>query len=258
MPIGASSKAWRKRSRLCIASARASSLSRQCDDVDDAESADEERVHARPAPRVGDGVGVVVDRGRLERAHEPVVAEDEGEGQQVREPLLVEGENADHHEEVEVALDGAVHEVHHDGRRGQQPHADRDGAAAPREAPARGDRGAHGDRTGVDGRVPHRVPREEPPGEEGDRVRPHEPEHPGMAALPHRGGQGPSLGQGVAEARERSHRPVVGDAPGFFIRGGARATRPAAAWSRARRRDARGAPARTCARSAARRAGAPA
>ena len=30
MPIGASSKAWRKRSRLCIASARASSLSRQC------------------------------------------------------------------------------------------------------------------------------------------------------------------------------------------------------------------------------------
>ena len=28
--MGASSKAWRKRSRLCIASARASSLSRQC------------------------------------------------------------------------------------------------------------------------------------------------------------------------------------------------------------------------------------
>ena len=102
-------------------------------DVDDAEGADEERVDARPAPRVGDGVGVVVDRGRLERAHEPVVAEDEGEGQQVGEPLLVEGEDADHHEEVEVALDGAVHEVHHDGRRGQQPHADRDGAAAPRE-----------------------------------------------------------------------------------------------------------------------------
>ena len=192
-------------------------------DVDDAERGDEERVDARPAPRVRDGVGVVVDRGRLERPHEPVVAEDEGEGQQVREPVLVEGEDADHHEEVEMALDGAVHQVHDDRRRRQQPDAHRDSATAARDAPARGDDGTDRDRARVDGRVPHGVPGQQPPGEETARVRPHEPEHPGMAALPYRGRQGPTPGQGATEARERSHRPVVGVAPGFFMQGPARA-----------------------------------
>jgi len=176
-------------------------------DVDDAERGDEERVDARPAPRVGDGVGVVEDRGRIDRAHEPVVAENEGEGQQVGEPVLVEGEDADHHEEVEVALDGAVHQVHDHGRRGQQPDAHGDRAVAPRHVPARGDDGAGRDRAGVDGRVPHRVAGEQAPGEERARVRPHEPEHPGMTTLPHRRRQGPTLGQGTAKVRERSHPP---------------------------------------------------
>jgi hypothetical protein len=62
------------------------------DDVDDAEGSDEQRVDPRPAPWVRDDVAVVVDRRGLDEAHEPVMAEHEGEGQQVGEPLLVERE----------------------------------------------------------------------------------------------------------------------------------------------------------------------
>ena len=104
-------------------------------------------------------------------------------------------------------------------------------------------------------------PGEQPPGEAARRRAP-----TGAASIQAwrrshtAGGRVRPLGRARTEARERSHRPVVGAAAGFFTcrphSGAARASRRAAAWSRARRRGARAAPGRTCARSAARRAGA--
>jgi hypothetical protein len=120
------------------------------DDVDDGQGADEQCVDPRPAPRVGDGVRVVVDRRGLDEAHEPVVAEHEREGKQVGEPLLIERQQADHHEEVEVPLDRAVHQVHDDRRSRQQADACSGGAQAAGGACARGERTADEDRAGVD------------------------------------------------------------------------------------------------------------
>src|SRR3954469_15734157 len=63
-----------------------------------------------------DGTAVVVDGTRGERADDPVVHEDDGDGQAERHPVLVQGDDGDHDEEVEVALDGAAHQVDDDRR----------------------------------------------------------------------------------------------------------------------------------------------
>jgi hypothetical protein len=49
-----------------------------------------------------------------------VVDDDVAEGQPERQPVLVEGDNPDHHEEVEVGLDHPAGQVDDDGRGGDQ------------------------------------------------------------------------------------------------------------------------------------------
>jgi hypothetical protein len=180
------------------------------DDVDDAEAGDEERVDRRPAPRVGDGVGVVVDGGGLERAHQPVVGQDVREGEQVGEPLLVERQQADHHEEVEVALDGAVHQVHDDRRRAQQADARGGRAPAAGVAPARREGARNDNRRHVERGVPERVADDQAPHEEGRALGPEDAQHPHMASTPHLGGQGAPGWQPGVKAREGAHTAVVG------------------------------------------------
>src|SRR5439155_33350 len=63
---------------------------------------------------------------------------DEADGQQVRDPVLAEGQERQHHEEVEVELDVAARHMHEDRRSAHQPEADERGLhGAPRPAPAR-------------------------------------------------------------------------------------------------------------------------
>ena len=59
---------------------------------------------------------MIVDRGRVEDSHHAVMEEDEGDGHQEGRPFLVEGQEPDHHEEMEVELDIAAGEMDEDGR----------------------------------------------------------------------------------------------------------------------------------------------
>ena len=90
------------------------------DDVGGAGGEHEAAVDERPAPRVGDGVAVAVDRRGRDQAAEPVVDDDVADRHQERDPVLVERQDADHHEEVEVRLDVAVREVHEHRRGGDE------------------------------------------------------------------------------------------------------------------------------------------
>jgi hypothetical protein len=74
-------------------------------------------VHERPAPWVGDGGRVVVDRAGVERAERAVVEDHIADRQQEGQPVLVEREDGDHEEEVEVRLDLAAPEVDEEGGR---------------------------------------------------------------------------------------------------------------------------------------------
>jgi hypothetical protein len=179
-------------------------------DVDQRDHPDEARMDGGPPPRMGEGGRMVVDRAGIDQAHEPVVQQDEGARQQVREPLLVERQEGDRHEEVEVALDGAVHEMH-DHRRGGQQTDGHGGRTDPlRQAVARRDGAGQGDRCGVDRRVPERVAEEEPPGQEHDRVGPHDADHPRVTVPPDLRWQRMAARQSGDESRERSHGRVVG------------------------------------------------
>ena len=63
---------------------------------------------------------VVVDRGWVQGPHDAMVDGDEGDGKQERLPVLVQGQEADHHKEMEVHLDEAAREVDEDGGAAQE------------------------------------------------------------------------------------------------------------------------------------------
>ena len=87
---------------------------------------DEERVERRPAPRMLQRRGVVIDRGAVQDAHHAVVQQDEGDRDEEREPRLVQRDHRDDHEEVEVHLDQpATHVDEHPGRRDERERGER-------------------------------------------------------------------------------------------------------------------------------------
>jgi hypothetical protein len=74
-----------------------------------AQCGDEDGVDAGPLPGLLDGGGVVVNRFGHKTTGDAVVQDDVADPHQVWEPLLVCREDRDHHEEVEVRLDPALH-----------------------------------------------------------------------------------------------------------------------------------------------------
>ena len=94
----------------------------------------EEAVDEGPLEGVVDGRVVVVDGLGVDRPEQAVVEHDEADGEEEREPVLVQGEDAHHHEEVEVHLDHPSAEIHQHGGGGDQAQ----GAHGRHEAPAAG------------------------------------------------------------------------------------------------------------------------
>ena len=64
-----------------------------------------------PLERVVDRIRVVIDGGRIKRPEYAVVQDNETDRAQERQPVLIQGEDADHHEEMEVHLDHATAET---------------------------------------------------------------------------------------------------------------------------------------------------
>ncbi len=96
---------------------------------------DEARVDGRPRPGRGERGRVIVDVHRPQHAHQAVVRSDVADGEEERQPILEQGEEDQHHEEVEVPFDVAAREVHED--RGGAHEADCDRARLHRAAGAR-------------------------------------------------------------------------------------------------------------------------
>jgi hypothetical protein len=71
--------------------------------------------------------------GRAQRAEHAMVDHHVGQGEPERQPVLVEGDDADHHEEVEVHLDHAAGQVHQDRRGAHQAQHGRRRAGPPAE-----------------------------------------------------------------------------------------------------------------------------
>ena len=103
-------------------------------DARDAHREDERAVHQRPSPRVRDRVRMVVHAAGIEHADRAVVQDDEGDRAQERGPLLIQGDQRDHHEEMEVKLDHAAGDMDEDGRCGHEAHAYQSGPGLPPEA----------------------------------------------------------------------------------------------------------------------------
>jgi hypothetical protein len=168
-------------------------------DVGEARGEDEAAVDQRPAPRVGGRLRVAVDRMRLDDAEHAVVQDDVGDRQEERHPVLVEGQQADHHEEVEVRLDGPVPQV--DEQRGARDEAGagRDHPPAQRDARQHRDDRERDHRPDVEEDVAERVAAGEAEQEQaGDVGRQDADDHP-VAALEEMRRQHPSLGHGGAE-----------------------------------------------------------
>ena len=72
----------------------------------------EASVDEGPTDRLRHRGGVVVDRARSQRADQSVVDDDEPDRGEERQPVLIQGQDPDHHEEVEVHLDGAAGEMY--------------------------------------------------------------------------------------------------------------------------------------------------
>jgi hypothetical protein len=73
-----------------------------------------------------------------------VVDDHVGEGQPERQPVLVQGDDADHHEEVEVGLDHPAGQVDEHGRGGDQAEHGRRRPGPPGERVVGGRHGEHG------------------------------------------------------------------------------------------------------------------
>jgi hypothetical protein len=90
------------------------------DHAADARPQHERGVDARPGPRRVVGGLVVVDRLGPEHADHAVVHGDEADREDVGDPVLAQGQEGEHHEEVEVELDVAPGEMHEDRRGAHQ------------------------------------------------------------------------------------------------------------------------------------------
>lgn len=105
-----------------------------------------ESVDGGPLPRVFYRVGVVVDAGRIERAHHSMLAEHKGEEEQEGDPVLIERDYDDHDEIEEVKLDEAAREMDEHGGRHKKAEAAAHGAKAPTKLGRAGQYGERGDR----------------------------------------------------------------------------------------------------------------
>jgi hypothetical protein len=105
-------------------------------------------VQSRPGPGIVVGGPMAEDRVRDERADETVVGQDDDQRHAEGHPVLVEGDQPDHHEEVEVCLGQPVHQIdqqHRGCQQAQRRGGGRQGPPGPGRGQERdGDRGRHG------------------------------------------------------------------------------------------------------------------
>ena len=168
---------------------------------DGAHGQDEGAVDPGPQPGMRPRGPVVVHGLRIEDADHAVVHDDVPDGEDEGRPVLIEGQQPDHHEEMEVELDVAAGEVHEERRRRHQAEA---GDHAAQSAWTRQNARQHG-RDADRARLQEDVRHLELPhgGEDGDadRVHPEQDEDAAVAAGPDALGQAPALGHETAKTR---------------------------------------------------------
>jgi len=97
-------------------------------------SQNKQGMHGRPPPGVGPSRRMIVDGGRSECPHHPVVNRHLPYGEQERQPLLIKCDDGQHDKEVKVQLDVASRQVHEHPRGG---HDRRIGEAMPQALPGK-------------------------------------------------------------------------------------------------------------------------
>jgi hypothetical protein len=170
------------------------------DDAHRSGTHDEHPVDGRPSPWMVDRPRMVVDRRRGERSRDSVVRDDVRERQEEGEPVLVEGDDGDHHEEVEMRLDHAAGSVNQQHRGRQQTDRDQRGTRPPAATAQRSEHRARGERRAVTQGVKHVVALERCVDGEAGRVEPQQSHQRPVAALPDIVRERPSDGQALPDS----------------------------------------------------------
>jgi hypothetical protein len=124
------------------------------------------------------------DRGRRQVTEDAVVEDHVGERHPERHPVLVQGDEAHHHEEVEVHLDGAAGQVHQQRRGGDEAEHRHAGALPPAAAPLPGRQRADREDGALAGAVPQRHPADHPEHRGADGMEPQQHHDSPVPPLP--------------------------------------------------------------------------